>query len=132
MKSLSRSILILAIAALLSASAGLRSDAATRGAPTRAFDGVWSVVINTLRGDCGRSLRYSVRIVGGRVQTEDPSYQLAGMVAPNGSIRVEVAEKGRSASGFGKLTRETGHGQWRTTTGECAGLWTAERRHWED
>jgi len=47
---------------------------------------------------------------------------------PNGEIRVVVAEAGRSASGFGRLAGNNGRGEWRTSTGQCAGNWTAVRR----
>jgi hypothetical protein len=36
------------------------------------YDGTWSVAIYTLRGDCG-SVRVAVRVVGGRVYSEDRS-----------------------------------------------------------
>jgi hypothetical protein len=36
------------------------------------YDGTWSVTIYTLRGNCG-SVRAAVRIVGGRVYSEDQS-----------------------------------------------------------
>ena len=93
-----------------------------------AFDGKWSVVVRTLRGDCGEALRYSVRIVGGRVVSEDQSYRAGGAVAPNGAIRVVVAEGERTASGSGRLVGNAGSGLWRTDRGECSGQWTAERR----
>jgi len=125
MKNFLRSIYIVTIAVLLVASASAPSDAARR---TRAFDGQWSVVIYTLRGDCDRSLRYSVRIVDGFVQADQQNYQVAGAVSANGTIRVTVAEGGRSASGFGRLSGNNGRGQWRTSTGECAGQWMATRR----
>jgi hypothetical protein len=67
--------------------------------------------------------------VGGRVLGEYQSYQLSGAVAPSGAIRVTVAEGGRSANGVGRLVGNSGRGQWRTSTGECAGQWTAERRY---
>jgi hypothetical protein len=117
-----------ALATALVASTTVPSDAIA-AAPS-AFDGNWSVVINTLRGDCGSSLRYAVRIVGGRVQGEDPNYQVAGAVSPNGAIRVMVADGGRSASGSGRLAGNVGSGLWRTSTGECSGQWTAQRRNW--
>jgi hypothetical protein len=101
------------------------SDAARR---TNAFDGSWSVVIYTTSGDCDRSLRYSLQIIGGQVVSQQQNYQLAGAVAPNGAIRVTVAEAGRSASGSGRLVGNNGSGQWRTSTGQCAGQWTAVRR----
>jgi len=93
-----------------------------------AFDGEWSVVIRTLRGDCGEALRYRLRIVDGRVVSDDPSYRAAGTVAANGAIRVVVAEGERSASGSGRLLGNAGSGLWRTDRGECSGQWTAERR----
>ena len=101
------------------------SDAARR---TNAFDGSWSVVIYTTSGDCDRSLRYSLQIIGGQVVSQQQNYQIAGAVAPNGAIRVTVAEAGRSASGSGRLVGNNGSGQWRTSTGQCAGQWTAIRR----
>jgi hypothetical protein len=104
------------------------SDAAQRVARTKAFDGQWSVVIYTLQGDCDRSLRYSVRIMDGQVQADQQSYQVAGVVSPSGAIRVTVGEAGRSANGSGRLSGNNGRGQWRTSTGECAGQWMATRR----
>jgi hypothetical protein len=44
----------------------------------RPYDGTWSVAIYTLRGDCG-SVRVAVRIVGGRVYSQDQSYQASGV-----------------------------------------------------
>jgi hypothetical protein len=81
-----------------------------------------------VRGDCGAALRYSVRIVDSHVQSGDQGYQAAGRVAPNGDIRVVVAEGGQSASGSGRLAGNAGRGLWRTSTGQCSGNWTAERR----
>ena len=121
-----RSISAAAIAAALMTSATVPSSAIVAGA----FDGNWSVIINTLRGDCGSPLRYAVRIVGGHVQGEDPNYQVAGLVSPNGSIRVMVADGGRSANGSGRLAGNSGAGLWRTSTGDCSGQWTAQRRNW--
>ncbi len=78
MKNVLRSILVATIAALLVASASIPSEAARRAARTRAFDGVWSVVISTAYGDCPRALRYSLRIYDGRVYSEDQSFQAYG------------------------------------------------------
>jgi hypothetical protein len=129
MRNVLRSMSVMTVAALLLASGSLPSDAVARQqARVTAFDGQWSVVVYTLQGDCDRALRYSVRIVAGRVQADDQSYQAAGVVAPNGTIRVVVAEGGRSASGSGRLSGNSGRGQWRTSSGECAGQWMAERR----
>ena len=63
-----------------------------------------------------------------RVQAEEQNYQVAGAVVASGAIRVVVAEGGRSASGIGRLSGSNGRGTWSTSTGECAGQWTAVRR----
>jgi hypothetical protein len=123
MKNFLRSIFATGFAALLIGSASVPTDAVAAN-----FDGSWSVVINTLRGDCGSSLRYGVRIVGGHVVGEDANYQVAGAVSPSGAIRVVVAEGGRSASGTGRLVGNSGSGVWRTSSGECSGQWAAARR----
>jgi hypothetical protein len=118
MKHVVRSIIVLTIVALAATSASMKSDAAGR----TIYDGEWSVDIVTVRGDCEHSLRYAVRIAG------ETTYDLASAVTSGGEIRVTVEEKGRSASGTGKLTRDTGRGQWHTSTNQCAGHWTAARR----
>jgi hypothetical protein len=128
MKNVLRSILVATVAGLLVASASIPSEAARRAARVRAYDGVWSVVIYTLRGDCPRALRYSLRIYGSQVYSEDQSFQAYGAAAASGAIRVTVAQGSQSASGVGRLSGNSGRGWWRTATGECSGQWTAERR----
>jgi hypothetical protein len=92
-----------------------------------AYDGTWSVAIYTLRGDCG-SVRVAARIVGGRVYSEDQSYQGNGGVGANGVIRVSISGFGRSASGSGRLSHNSGAGSWRSSRGESSGSWSARRR----
>ena len=128
MKNFFRSILVVIIATLSVASASIPVDA--RAARPGSYDGTWSVVIYTLRGDCSSGLRYAVRIAGGRVFSEDANYRAAGAVGAGGAIRVTVAQGNTAASGFGRLTRDAGRGQWRTSSGRCSGEWTAERRPW--
>ncbi len=128
MKNVLRSIFVATFAALLVASTSVPSDAARRVARPSKFDGQWSVAIYTLVGDCDRSYRYSLRIVGGRAVSEDQSYYVDGIVAPSGAIRVIVGQSGQYASGTGRLAGNSGRGSWRTSTGQCAGQWTAMRR----
>jgi hypothetical protein len=90
-----------------------------------AYDGTWSVAIYTQRGACG-SVRAAVRIVGGRVISED--HQSNGAVGANGVIRVSVAGAGRSATGSGRLSHNSGAGRWWSSRGECSGSWSASRR----
>ena len=103
-----------------------QTNAAHRGGGS-AYDGTWSVAIYTLRGDCG-SVRVAARIVGGHVYSMDQSYQANGAVGANGVIRVAVAGFGQSASGFGRLSHNSGAGRWWSSRGECSGSWSASRR----
>ncbi len=124
-KVLSRLLLAPILAAVLLL-ACTPSNAAHRGGGS-AYDGTWSVAIYTLRGDCG-SVRVAARIVGGRFYSVDQSYQSNGAVGANGVIRVTVAGFGRSASGSGRLSHNSGAGRWWSSRGECSGSWSASRR----
>jgi hypothetical protein len=126
MKYLSRPFLASTIAAVLLSLACTPSNAARRigGSP---YDGSWSVAIYTLRGECS-SVRVAARIVGSRVYSEDQSYEARGIVSANGAVRVSVTGAGRSASGWGRLSRNSGGGRWRSSRGECSGTWSASRR----
>ena len=116
-----------AVTVLLLAVGSVPTNAVAR---VGAFDGEWSVVIQTRRGDCGPAYRYAVRIAGGRVFSPDPSYQASGAVASNGAIRVVVSRGDQYAAGSGRLSGHAGHGRWRTGKNECSGEWAAERRGW--
>ena len=125
MRNLLRPIFAAIIAVAAVVGGGLPSEAEVGAHP---YDGNWSVVIYTERGDCNRALRYSLQIAGGRVQTQDPTYRAAGAVQRNGAIRVVVEQGSRYASGTGRLAGNRGRGYWHTDNGECSGQWTAERR----
>ena len=126
MSSISPPLLAPTIAAFLLSLACTPTNAAHRGGGSP-FDGTWSVAIYTLRGDCG-SVRVAAQIVGGRVYSKDQSYQANGAVGANGVLRVSVASGRLSASGSGRLSQSSGAGQWRSSTGECSGSWSASRR----
>ncbi len=131
MKNFSHPIFVVALAAFLVASGSIPSNAARRIARlTRTYDGLWSVMIVTRYGDCEPAYRYAVRIVGGRVANtdEDQDYQVYGAVGRSGAIRVIVVRGGQWADGYGRLSHNYGRGRWRTSTGQCAGVWTAVRR----
>lgn len=117
----------LAIAGLALIAATSSSDAARRLTARSNYDGEWSVAIYTQRGDCG-AVRAALRIIHSRVYATDGSYQAYGAVGPGGAIRVTVSSGGRSAAGFGRLSRSSGAGRWRTSNGECSGTWSASRR----
>lgn len=120
-----RSIFAVTVTVLLVAVGGVPTNAVARPG---GFDGEWSVVIQTHRGDCAGGIRVAVRIVGGQVLSPDPGYNARGVVASNGAIRVVVSRGDRYAAGFGRLSGDAGRGRWHTGKGECSGEWAAERR----
>jgi hypothetical protein len=131
MTSLPRMIVLITLVPLLSAAAIQPSNAARYVARRgiHAFDGTWSVVLQTTRGDCPAAVRAGVRIIGGRLSADDQEgYGLDGRVAPSGAVRVMVSAAGQTGGAFGHLTRWAGRGRWRTSSGHCAGEWTAARR----
>ena len=97
-----------------------------RHAHRMAFDGRWSVVIETKRGACD-SYRVGLDIVNGTVTYDGSPY---GSVSASGLIRVSGAMGGQKAQGTGRLSQTTGQGMWRAlvNTGTCDGRWMAERR----
>jgi hypothetical protein len=100
-------------------------------AQSRGYDGLWSVLIITERGTCDRGYRYPLRIARGRVGHADPassSFTIRGSVGNGGTIRVSVSRGQDSANGAGRLSRSSGAGRWKTASGQCSGVWTAERR----
>ena len=92
-----------------------------------AFDGDWSVAINTQSGACEPSYRFAVEIIDGHVVYEG---QPAGRVSPNGGVWVNISSRGQEAAGQGRLSRNHGTGVWRGygSAGTCAGTWQAGRR----
>jgi hypothetical protein len=101
--------------------------AAAPAAATPNYDGLWSVIIMTKKGDCDASYRYPVRISNGAVQNDGPSLiNVSGKVGGNGAVTVLVSAGDKSANGTGKLFGKVGGGKW--SGGACAGTWEAERR----
>src|SRR5262249_5975954 len=92
-----------------------------------AFDGSWSVAINTPSGACELHYRFGVEIINGNVVHEGCP---AGRVSPNGGVSVNVSSGGQQSAGQGRLSRNYGTGVWRGygSAGTCAGTWQAGRR----
>jgi len=117
--------LLVSVAVTLAILAGTPAHAATP------YDGLWSVLIITEQGTCDRGYRYAVRIKQGRVGHADPSsssFNIQGRVASGGGIRVSVMRGDKRADGSGRMTKNAGSGKWRSSKGECSGIWSAERR----
>ena len=126
MNTVSRSILMGIAAAAAFASVSI-SDTKAQGA---GYDGTWSVLVITDKGDCDRAYRYPVRIRGGKVGHTDQSssFNIGGRVGAGGAVKVFVSRGEKRADGTGRLTRAGGGGKWKSSKGECSGRWTAERR----
>src|SRR5262245_38321946 len=102
-------------------------EARARAVAPAAFDGSWSVAINTRRGACQPSYRFGVQIIRGNVVYEG---RAAGRVSPSGGVSVNLSQGGQQAAGQGRLSRSYGSGAWRGygSAGACAGTWQAVRR----
>jgi hypothetical protein len=91
------------------------------------FDGKWSVVVVTTKGDCDRAYRYPIAIQGETlINAGDTAFDISGHVQGNGAVAVKISYGDKSAHGLGRLSGGFGQGSW--TGGSCAGTWTAERR----
>jgi hypothetical protein len=117
-------VLAFVLAAITPAAAQSRGAAHT-------FDGVWSVLIITEQGDCDRGYRYAVRIRQGRISHANPersTFNINGRVTRSGDVKVSVVRGDQRADGRGRMTRNAGSGKWRSASGKCSGVWSAERR----
>jgi hypothetical protein len=113
-----------AFAALIAGAASLMATTSYAGP---SYDGLWSVLVVTEKGDCDRGYRYPVRIENGKLANAgDTAFTISGAVAPTGTITVTVSAGSKSATGLGRLDANEGGGHW--TGGTCSGSWTAERR----
>jgi hypothetical protein len=94
------------------------------------FDGRWSVVVQTTRGNCDQAYRYGLNIVNGNVTNDGTGgFDVRGHVAGNGAVRVRVSSGRSFADGSGHLSRTSGSGVWKGIgNGVCSGRWFAERR----
>ena len=99
-------------------------------APSRTYDGLWSVSILTQAGPCNASYRYPARIIAGQVVQADNdfSYRISGAVVASGAILVTVTQGGQSATGYGRLRGSSGGGRWSAGGNQCYGTWSALRR----
>jgi hypothetical protein len=91
------------------------------------YDGLWSVLVQTQKGDCDPAYRYPIRITNGHlVNAGGNVFTITGAVGPTGSLSVTLSAGGKSATGSGHLAGTEGGGSW--SGGACSGSWTAERR----
>jgi len=84
-------------------------------------------MIQTMQGQCG-SYRAAVQISGGQVTSNAGDYAVSGGVNASGATAVTVINNDGSATGTGRLHGSSGSGRWRSSSGACAGTWSATKR----
>ncbi|UZE49479.1 hypothetical protein [Rhodopseudomonas sp. P2A-2r] len=116
----------------LFAAAGVAAAIALAGAAHAgaSHDGTWKVTIITQTGNCDPAYSYPVKVSGGVVSYNgDGSFTIAGNVADAGTVKVSIARGDQRADATGKLTGDSGTGQWsgKSATTACSGRWEAVR-----
>lgn len=118
---------VAAFAAAALTAAVVLSGAARAGS---SFDGSWKVTIITQSGNCDPAYSYPVKVEGGRVSySGDGSFDISGHVGDAGAVNVTIARGDQKASGSGKLSANSGSGQWsgKSSSMTCSGRWEATR-----
>ena len=94
------------------------------------FDGSWKVTIITQSGNCDPVYSYQVKVEGGRVSySGDGGFDISGHVGDAGTVSVAIAHGDQKASASGKLSANSGSGQWsgKSSSMTCSGRWEATR-----
>jgi hypothetical protein len=94
------------------------------------FDGMWSAVFRTTTGPCQPAYRGAVQVVDGIMEVAGATGSLSGRVSPNGSVRATGSMGANYGVASGRVAGNSGSGTWRARmeSGNCAGVWTAQRR----
>jgi hypothetical protein len=100
------------------------------GAATRmgTYDGTWSVVFATTRGNCSSGYSVPFTVIGSRVSSAGGG-RVSGSVGRGGGVAVNVSVGASNASGGGRLAGNSGAGAWSgiITGDRCSGTWQATR-----
>ncbi|MGQ0681221.1 hypothetical protein [Bradyrhizobium sp.] len=115
---------LLAVAALAALTV---ADAAPAQAAGR-YDGTWTTVFATTRGNCSSGYSVPFLVIGSRVASAGGG-RVSGSVTRSGSVAVAVSVGASRASGGGRLVGNSGSGRWSgiITGDRCSGTWQATR-----
>ena len=101
-----------------------------QAAPARAggYDGTWTTVFATTRGNCSSGYSVPFLVTGSRVSSAGGG-RVSGSVRRGGSVAVAVSVGASHASGGGRLVGNSGSGRWTgiITGDRCSGTWQATR-----
>ena len=116
--------LLFAVAAL-TAFAGPDAASARAGG---AYDGIWTTVFATTRGNCSSGYSVPFTVSGGRVSSAGGG-SVSGSVNRSGGVAVAVSVGASRANGGGRLVGNSGSGRWSgiITGDRCSGTWQATR-----
>ena len=94
----------------------------------RAYDGTWTTVFATTRGNCSSGYSVPFQVSGTRVASAGGG-RVSGSVTRAGSVAVAVSVGASRASGGGRLFGNSGSGRWSgiITGDRCSGTWQATR-----
>ena len=94
------------------------------------FDGMWSAVFRTKSGPCQPAYRGAVQVANGVIQIASTAGSLSGRVSRNGSVSATGYMGANTGVASGRVSGNFGSGTWRAHMegGNCAGVWTAQRR----
>jgi hypothetical protein len=114
-------------AAVALAALALPVTADARGAAGR-YDGIWTTVFATTRGNCSSGYSVPFTVTGRRVSSAGGG-RVSGSVSRSGSVAVAVSVGASRASGGGRLAGNSGAGRWSgiITGDRCSGTWQATR-----
>jgi hypothetical protein len=101
---------------------------ATAAEARTSYDGPWNLVFFTERGSCDPTYTFTVNVTDGIVSHPN-LVKFSGNVAKSGAVRASVTVHDKYASGSGRLTGDSGRGNWTGRAGRerCSGYWTAQR-----
>lgn len=118
----SRSLFAVAALAVLTIADADHARAAGR------YDGTWTTVFATTRGNCSSGYSVPFLVTGARV-TSAGGGRVSGSVTRSGSVAVAVSVGASRASGGGRLVGNSGFGRWSgiITGDRCSGTWQATR-----
>ena len=110
------------------AALGVMALPATADARSGPYDGTWTTVFATTRGNCSSGYSVPFMVAGGRVLSAGGG-RVSGSVGRGGSVAVAVSVGASRASGGGRLVGSSGAGRWSgiITGDRCSGTWQATR-----
>ena len=93
-----------------------------------AYDGTWTTVFATTRGNCSSGYSVPFLVSGTRVSSAGGG-RVSGSVGRGGSVAVAVQVGASHANGGGRLVGGYGSGRWSgiITGDRCSGTWQATR-----